>query len=194
MQAYCEEGTRCRHAQLLEYFGEAWQVQRGRDAPAATSSGCGDRCDVCCGTVHVQQGSGSGARAGSKRSGGVAKSGSRGGGAPAAGFQPASVLMPKRQPQQPGRQQPAGSARALKMQQAAVSGGGWRTKKSGKEAPAGGAPAAPTFQTAAQLAKQQQQSGAAGGGSRAGKPGKAAATGKKGEGPLDVLFAKANKL
>lgn len=192
MQAYCEDGKRCRHAQLLEYFGEAWGVQHGWDAPAATSAGCGDSCDVCCGTVRVQQGSGNSPGVGSKRSG-RAKSGTRGSGAPTAGFQPASVLL-SQHPQQQGRQQPAGSARALKMQQAAVQGGGWRTKKSGKEAQAGAPAAAPVFQTAAQLAKQQQQSGASGGGSKACKAGSGAAAGKKNGGPLDLLFAKANKL
>jgi len=36
MTSFCGEGTICRHAQLLRYFGEEWG-----------NRGCGDKCDVC---------------------------------------------------------------------------------------------------------------------------------------------------
>jgi superfamily II DNA helicase RecQ len=36
MKAFCEETSECRHAQLLEYFGEDFAAGR-----------CGDRCDNC---------------------------------------------------------------------------------------------------------------------------------------------------
>ncbi len=171
MRAYCEDDQRCRHAQLIQYFGESWQQGR-----------CGTYCDVCRGEVappppeQQQQRQ----RAGRQRSGGSGGGssgsgrGSGKGGAAAApvGFQSAAAVL---QQQGGGGQQaaagPAGSARALKLQQAAVASDGWRFKKSGKEKENATASAKPAgFVTAAQLEKQQrqQQSKAAVAGSRQG--------------------------
>lgn len=38
MEAYCDEGSRCRHAFLMEYFGEASRFPGGR---------CPLGCDNC---------------------------------------------------------------------------------------------------------------------------------------------------
>ncbi|EFN55525.1 hypothetical protein CHLNCDRAFT_133956 [Chlorella variabilis] len=175
MQAYCEDGERCRHAQVLEYFGERWQ-----------QGSCGAACDVCCGPPAQQQpaarGGGGGRRLAARQ--------------PPQGFQPASTLLPG---QQGGggsgsgqRQQPAGSARARQMQAAAAAAaanGGWRTKKGGKENPAAAAAGPPAFVTAASLARQQQAAAAAAAGGKRGGKAPAAAQSNT----LDRLFGGGKK-
>lgn len=194
MRAYCEDDQRCRHAQLIQYFGESWQQGR-----------CGTYCDVCRGEVappppeqqrqrqrrERQRSGGSGGGSGSGRVGG------KGGAAAAAvGFQSAAAAL---QQQGGGGQQaaagPAGSARALKLQQAAVASDGWRFKKSGKEKENTGVAAKPAgFVTAAQLEKQQRQqqskAAVAGGGRQGGgsKQGGGKAAGQSTT--LDAFFRK----
>ncbi|PRW57979.1 ATP-dependent DNA helicase Q-like 1 isoform A [Chlorella sorokiniana] len=158
MRAYCEDDQHCRHAQLIQYFGETWQQGR-----------CATHCDVCRGEVappppeqqkqrqrRDRQRPSSGGGGGSGRAGGKGKGGAA---AAAVGFQSAAVVL---QQQGGGGQQaaagPAGSSRALKMQQAAMAAHGWRFKKSSKEKENPAALAKPAdFVTAAQLEKQQRQ-------------------------------------
>ncbi|KAI3425882.1 hypothetical protein D9Q98_007855 [Chlorella vulgaris] len=162
VQAYCEDDQRCRHAQLLSYFGEQWQQGR-----------CGGQCDVCSKPHPSQQGGGS------KLAGAAA------GAAAPAGFQSAASLLSGQGGSSGGGQRlhAAGSHRALKAQQAAVAAGGWRTKK-GKENPAAAAAGPPVFVTASTLAKQQQRGPAAAGGKKGGK----AAAPSHQKNALDLLF------
>ncbi|KAI7836066.1 hypothetical protein COHA_010035 [Chlorella ohadii] len=194
MRAYCEDDQRCRHAQVIQYFGEAWQQGR-----------CSTHCDVCRGEVappppeqqrqrqrrERQRSGGSGGGSGSGRGGGKA-----GAAAAPVGFQSAAAVL---QQQGGGGQQaaagPAGSSRALKLQQAAVASDGWRFKKSGNEKENATAAAKPAgFVTAAQLEKQQRQqqskAAVAGGGIQCGGSKQCGGKAVGQSGTIDAFFRK----
>jgi hypothetical protein len=123
MQQYCEDSGRCRHAMLLEYFGERWEQGR-----------CGDRCDTCIARAAGGRQSGTGggsagrARAGAQRSRFLCKGRGTAAGVHD-GFQTAAFML---QPQGSKGRGATVLKRVRSMQQMTPGNAeGWQIKKSG---------------------------------------------------------------